>query len=175
MHHVSSGENWEGVSLDEFMACPFNLANNRQTRMLADLTLVNCYSRSAFADPGKRDRVVLRSAMDNLRNMVFFGLTERQVDSQRLFEHAFKIRFTEDFVQRNSTNAERVSVTERQMRTIESQNSLDVRLYRYALRLFDERVQRLREAERLSVVRRETPDLRQRRWVGRRLVNLAKN
>jgi len=175
MHHVFAGENWEGVSLDEFMACPFNLANNRQTRMLADLTLVDCYNRSSFADPGERDRVMLRSAMDNLRSMVFFGLTERQVDSQHLFEHAFKIRFTEDFVQRNSTQAERVNVTERQMRTIELRNNLDIRLYRYALQLFEQRVQQLREAERPSVVRRETSNQRQHGSVSKRLVSLARN
>jgi len=151
------------------MACPFNLANNRQTRMLADLTLVDCYNRSAFADPGERDRIMLRSAMDNLRSMVFFGLTERQVDSQHLFEHAFKIQFAEDFVQKNNTNAERVNVSERQMRTIESRNDLDIRLYRYALQLFDQRVQQLCETERPSIVCRETTDHRHHSWVDRRV------
>ena len=160
------------------MACPFNLANNRQTRMLADLTLVGCYNRSAFADPAERDRVMLQSAMDNLRNMVFFGLTERQVDSQHLFEHAFNIQFAEDFVQRNNTNANRISVSDDQMRTIELRNQLDVRLYRYAVRLFDHRVQQLREAERQSIMRRETSNQRQRSQrsrLGSRLVGLANN
>ena len=35
---------WAGVSLANFTACPHNLAPNRQTRMLADLALVNCYN-----------------------------------------------------------------------------------------------------------------------------------
>jgi len=178
VHHTCTGEDWEGVSLDEFMACPFNLANNRQTRMLADLTLVGCYNRSAFADPAERDRIMLQSAKDNLRSVVFFGLTERQVDSQHLFEHAFNIQFAEDFVQRNSTTADRVNVSNDQMRTIELRNHLDVRLYRYAVQLFDERVQKLREAERQSIVRRETSNQRQqnqRSGLGRRLVDLANN
>jgi len=170
---MSAGENWEGVSLDEFTACPYNLANNRQTRMLADLTLVGCYDRSAFADPAKRDRIMLQSAVDNLRSMVFFGLTERQVDSQHLFEHAFRIQFTEDFVQRNSTNAYRVSVTDDQMRAIESRNSLDIRLYRYALQLFNQRVQQLRQIEDQHIV--HSDQRQQSSNVGRRLVNLAKN
>ena len=148
------GENWEGTSLNEFMACPFNLANNRQTRMLADLTLVGCYNRSAFADPAERDRVMLQSAMANLRSTVFFGITERQVDSQHLFEHEFKIHFSENFVQRNSTSAYRVSVTDDEMRAIESLNHLDVRLYRYALQLFDQRVRQLHETKRRSIVPR---------------------
>ena len=164
---MPAGEDWEGVSLDEFVACPFNLANNRQTRMLADLTLVDCYNRSAFANPAERDRIVLHSAMANLRSMVFFGLTERQVDSQHLFEHLFKIHFAEDFVQRNSTHAESVNVTERQMRSIELRNDLDIRLYRYALRLFDERVQRLRESKSPRVARPDTSDQRRRHWVVR--------
>lgn len=168
-----SGENWEGVSLDEFMACPHNLANNRQTRMLADLTLVGCYNRSAFADPAERDRVMLQSAMDNLRSTVFFGLTERQIDSQHLFEHTFKIRFSEDFDQRNSTHADRMTVTDNQIRTVESRNHLDVRLYRYALQLFDQRVQQLREAERQSASDQRQQSQSSR--LGRRLVNLAKN
>jgi len=178
VYGTCTGEDWQGVSLDEFMACPFNLANNRQTRMLADLTLVGCYNRSAFADPAERDRVMLQSAMDNLRNMVFFGLTERQVDSQHLFEHAFNIQFAEDFVQRNNTNANRISVSDDQMRTIELRNQLDVRLYRYAVRLFDHRVQQLREAERQSIMRRETSNQRQRSQrsrLGSRLVGLANN
>jgi len=175
---MCEGENWEGVSLDDFMSCPFNLANNRQTRMLADLTLVDCYNHSAFSDPSERDRLVLQSAMDNLRSMVFFGLTERQVDSQHLFEHLFKIHFIEDFEQRNSTHADRVHVTEEQMRKIESLNSLDTRLYRYALQLFDRRVQQLRQAQHRNVARHNVSDhseLNKHSGIGRRLVNLAKN
>ena len=114
--------------------------------MLADLTLVGCYNRSAFADPAERDRIMLQSAKDNLRSMVFFGLAERQVDSQRLFEHTFRTHFTEDFVQQNSTHANRVNVSDDQIRLIESLNALDIRLYSYALQLFDERMQQLRDA-----------------------------
>jgi len=170
---LSAGDTWEGVGLDEFMDCPFNLANNRQTRMLADLTLVGCYNHSAFTDPAERDRIMLQSAKDNLRSMVFFGLTERQVDSQHMFEHLFKIHFTEDFEQRNSTHAEGVNVSDDQIRMIESRNSLDIRLYRYALQLFDERVQQLRNAEES-----EASDQRQissSNRLGRRFMNLAEN
>lgn len=144
------------MSLNEFLACPFNLANNRQTRMLADLTLVGCYNRSAFTDPAERDHIILQSAMANLRSMVFFGLTEQQVNSQRLFERTFKTHFEEDFVQRNSTHAENVNVTDDLMHAIESRNHLDVRLYRYALQLFDQRVRQLHAIERQSIVNSET-------------------
>jgi len=175
---MCTGEDWEGVSLAQFMACPHNLANNRQTRMLADLTLVGCYNRSAFTNSAERDRVMLQSAMDNLRSTVFFGLTERQVDSQHLFEHAFNIHFAEDFVQRNSTNAYRVNVSDDEMRAIETLNHLDVRLYHYAVQLFNQRVQKLHDTEHESVVRRAASSQRQdsqRSRLGRRLVKLARN
>ena len=38
-----SGEDWTNVSLEEFIKCDSNLAWNRQTRMLADLTQIGCY------------------------------------------------------------------------------------------------------------------------------------
>jgi len=38
-----TGDTWENVTLNEFIDCPQNLARNRQTRMLANLSLVNCY------------------------------------------------------------------------------------------------------------------------------------
>ena len=37
------GEDWSEVTLEEFLSCDHNLAFNRQTRMLADLSLVGCY------------------------------------------------------------------------------------------------------------------------------------
>lgn len=58
------------------MACPYNLASNRQTRMLADLSLVGCYNSSLSSID--RDRLMLDSAKRNLKYMPFFMLTEHQ-------------------------------------------------------------------------------------------------
>jgi len=58
------------------MACPYNLANNRQTRMLADLSIVGCYNSSLSS--ADRDRLMLASAKHNLQFMPFFMLTEYQ-------------------------------------------------------------------------------------------------
>lgn len=58
------------------MACPYNLANNRQTRMLADLSIVGCYNSSLSS--ADRDRLMLASAKHNLKHMPFFMLTEYQ-------------------------------------------------------------------------------------------------
>ena len=58
------------------MACRYNLASNRQTRMLADLSLVGCYNSSMSIV--ERDRIMLASAKQNLQFMPFFMLTELQ-------------------------------------------------------------------------------------------------
>lgn len=53
------------MTLDEFADCDSNLAANRQTRMLADLALVNCYNRSSMP-LHERNRLMLASAKRNL-------------------------------------------------------------------------------------------------------------
>lgn len=73
-----TGESWRGVTLDEFTSCPWNLANNRQTRMLADLALVGCYNGTLRHRTADTDRVLLASAKRNLAAMAYFGLTEFQ-------------------------------------------------------------------------------------------------
>lgn len=73
----SLGENWMGVSLDEFTSCESNLATNRQTRMLSDLALIGCYNKSSMP-AHERDRIMLASAKRNLAAMSYFGLTEYQ-------------------------------------------------------------------------------------------------
>lgn len=95
------GANWTGVELDEFMDCPYNLAHNRQTRMLADLTLAGCYNSTK--DQHERDRILLQSAKQNLARMAFVGLTEQQSRSQYIFERTFQMNFTHSFEQANST------------------------------------------------------------------------
>merc|ERR1712173_441444 len=95
---------WFGVELPEFMNCTSNLATNRQTRMLADLKLVNCYDTTTMSSKA-RDLIMLNSAKTNLRKMAFFGLTEKQHESQMLFEHTFDLNFKKPFVQMNLTTS----------------------------------------------------------------------
>ena len=134
------GSDWTGVTLEEFMSCKYNLANNRQTRMLANLTLVGCYDQNAIPDSSERDRILLDSAIENLRRMAFFGLTERQADTRFLFERTFGIRFGHEFVQFNNTHAHKADVTDDELAAVQRLNRLDLALYRFASRLFDERV-----------------------------------
>jgi len=75
---------WDGVTFADFAACSSNLASNRQTRMLADLTLVGCYNHSAMPVRNQtRDRMMLQSAKSNLLKMAFFGIQ----DEMRKYGH----------------------------------------------------------------------------------------
>ncbi len=143
-----AGEDWSGVTMDNFMVCPYNLANNRQTRMLANLSVINCYNRSNLT-PEARDRKMLQSAKNNLKDMAFFGLTEYQKDTQYMFERTFKLKFIDDFEQRNVTHAKKLDVTEKQHQEILVLNKLDVELYNYAKDLFFQRLKKLKEEETL--------------------------
>ncbi|XP_034533378.1 heparan-sulfate 6-O-sulfotransferase 3-B-like [Notolabrus celidotus] len=140
------GEDWTGVSLADFMSCPSNLANNRQVRMLADLSLVGCYNMTTVSEL-ERGRILLASAKANLRNMAFFGLTEFQRKTQYLFERTFGLHFIRAFTQINSTRAASVGISEKVRWRIEGLNALDVELYEYAKELFLRRYQYNRQKQ----------------------------
>lgn len=133
-------EDWSGVSLQEFMKCPHNLAVNRQTRMLADLKLVNCYDTSTMSSKA-RDMIMLNSAKTNLEKMAYFGLTEKQHDSQILFQHTFDLQFKKPFRQNNDTLSNNIvgdldpSIVDQ----IKELNHLDMELYEFAKTLLEKR------------------------------------
>lgn len=158
-----SGEDWTGVSLADFMNCPSNLANNRQVRMLADLSLVGCYNMTSMSEL-ERGHVLLASAKANLGNMAFYGLTEFQRKTQYLFERTFGLRFIRAFTQINTTRAASVGISEKVRWRIEGLNALDMELYEYAKELFLRRYQYQRQQqhqhERLR--RRQLKQQRQR-------------
>lgn len=137
-------ETWQGVRLDEFLKCPFNLANNRQTRMLANLSKVNCYNSTGMSEE-ERNAMMLESAKENLRNLSFFGLTEYQVETQKLFEHVFHIQFIKDFSQLNETHSMKTKPSSEQWKKIIELNTLDIALYQYAKDLFLQRVKAMNE------------------------------
>ncbi|KAM5146114.1 heparan-sulfate 6-O-sulfotransferase 2 [Mantella aurantiaca] len=141
-----AGDDWSGCSLKEFMDCPYNLANNRQVRMLADLSLVGCYNLSVMPEE-QRNKVLLDSAKENLKRMAFFGLTEFQRKTQYLFEKTFNMNFISPFTQFNSTRASSVEIDDLTQKRIETLNFLDMELYEYAKDLFLQRYQFMRQKE----------------------------
>lgn len=134
--------NWFNVSLDEFLNCPSNMAINRQTRMLADHDQLKC---SEDGDTSVVDRAMLSSAMDNLKDMAYFGLCGEQKISQIMFEKTFKLTFREEF-QQSDDNKTRILIDnmpkEARNRILEL-NHLDVKLYEFALGLFSQRCKQL--------------------------------
>ncbi|KAI6184123.1 Heparan sulfate 6-O-sulfotransferase [Aphelenchoides bicaudatus] len=142
---------WENVTLDEFLSCPYNLAFNRQTRMLADLSLVHCYNSVAMPK-AERDRILLASAKSNLKNMAFFGIKERMNDSQEIFENVFNLKFTKSLGVWNKSKSNDTVVTELQSKIILERNSLDVELYKYAVKLFDKRLKTVRQKQGITIV-----------------------
>ncbi|XP_046874792.1 heparan-sulfate 6-O-sulfotransferase 2 isoform X1 [Hypomesus transpacificus] len=157
-----SGDDWSGCSLQEFMDCPYNLASNRQTRMLADLSLVGCYNVSAMNED-ERWAVLLRSAKRNLLDMAFFGLTEYQRKTQYLFERTFRLAFIAPFTQLNGTRAASMEVPTETQRRIRQLNQWDVELYEYARDLFLQRFQVARQQERRQARERRQQERRRLR------------
>lgn len=136
-----SSTHWENVSLEEFLSCPNNTAINRQTRMLASYTNgeIQCGDSPAEQD------LLLASAMSNLGRISFFGICEQQRTSQMLFEKTFNLKFSNDFAQ-SEDNKTRVFISKLPSDTIDriiELNSLDMKLYNYALDLFVDRCNRL--------------------------------
>ncbi|CAN8022192.1 unnamed protein product [Ixodes persulcatus] len=92
---------------------------------------------------------MLTSAKDNLRRMAFFGLTERQQRSQRLFERTFRLRFLRPFAQLNETRSTAAfgQVGPEELEAVKRLNHLDMQLYEYAKKLMDDRIRRLQATQ----------------------------
>lgn len=142
------------VTLEEFLGCPWNLAFNRQTRMLADLRLVNCYNTSGKS-PTERGRLMLESAKRNLQKMPFFGLTEYQEASQYLFEKTFGLKFVTPFTQlpEDETRAGNLLpiLDSSVLSQIKTLNSLDIELYTFAKNVFFKRLAHFKGADRIRM------------------------
>ena len=113
--------------------------------MLANLSKINCYNSTGLTDE-ERDRLLLESAKENLKNLSFFGLTEFQRDTQLLFEHTFHIHFIDDFVQFNDTHSQKTHPTKEQWDEVLKVNALDISLYQFAKDLFQQRVQTMKNS-----------------------------
>lgn len=133
-------ETWKGVTLNDFMACQHNLANNRMTRMLADLNKTDCYRK--YLD---RKAILVRSvkwvesAKENLQQMEYFGFMEDRPASDKLFSSVFKMHFRGrqvNFLEQIS----KLRMTEQQFLRMLKFIELDVHIYLYAKDLFERRL-----------------------------------
>ncbi|CAG7787013.1 unnamed protein product [Allacma fusca] len=142
------GRTWTGVTLADFLNCPYNLAFNRQTRMLADLSLVGCYNKSYMPEEA-RNRVILASAKRNLEFMAFVGLTENQRISQYVFEETFRVRFRIPFTQNEDTYSKATLEAAKpdEVEMVRKVNSLDLELYDFAAKLLHTRFEELKKLD----------------------------
>lgn len=143
------GDNWTNVTLPEFLDCPTNLAFNRQTRMLANLTEFGC-NRGRYI----YGRAMLESAKRNLRSLAYFGLTEYQEDSQYLFEKTFGLKFRNVLSQtpanKTHSNEAASTVTAKEISRIREVTNLDQELYNYAKILFFRRLKYFRGSNEID-------------------------
>ncbi len=126
----------KNLTFEEFLSCPANLGYNRQTRMLADFSLLNCHNLTArnYKD---MQRKMLQSAKDNLAKLDFFGLTEYQTKTQILFEKTFHVKFDVEFMNAHTIASSKYQdVTEEQLDKTRMHNQLDIQLYEFAQQLF---------------------------------------
>lgn len=146
------GKDMEELTLDEFLSCGNNLALNRQTRMLADLTLVGCYNSSSVSLE-ERNLLLLTSAKNNLHKMAFFGLSEFPRISQYMFESIFNLSFIEKEQQLHNIFGRRIrrkfleEISAKEINKIEQLNQLDITIYAYAKELLFHRFEKLKNID----------------------------
>lgn len=153
-----NGSDWSGVTMQEFVSCPLNLAFNRQTRMLADLSLVHCYNFSwsplehhlqqpALGQETKQEleAKLLHSAKSNLLRMASFGLLSQYEDTQKLLTATLGLEFQRNLKSRK-THSESTLFEPELMTRIEQVNKLDMELFQFATSVFNERLQTLKAA-----------------------------
>ncbi|KAK4473231.1 hypothetical protein MN116_004404 [Schistosoma mekongi] len=150
---------WSNLSLKSFINCPYNLANNRQTRMLANLSNLQCYKHltnwsqplniTVFNSLPLIQLTLLNSAKYNLINVIYcYGLSEYLIYSQYILQKCLHITFKRAFIEFNkialikqrllTTHATIIhsNLHQSSLDDIENVNRLDIFLYNYAKRLF---------------------------------------
>ena len=134
------------ITFDYFMECPGNLATNRQTRMLANRTALQCNSVNSSATLETMQRRMLQSAKRNLAQLHYFGLTEHQKENQILFENTFGVKFRKPgLVQLNSTaQSLKYIIKKHQLERLKKLNSLDIELYHFGKKIFFSRLKTIR-------------------------------
>ena len=93
---------------------------------------------------------MLASAKRNLELMSYFGLTEKQFESQFLFEETFNLEFKVAFKQYDNTESSntRSKLSDKVVEEIKRMNHLDVELYEFARKLLGDRFQTLRSEDK---------------------------
>lgn len=131
----------DDLTLEKFLKCENNLAENRQTRLLADYseTQENC---SLFRKNSKKE--LLENAIKVLESLSFFALNEYEDLSLKLFEKQFNnfkfnVTIKQDKYKTLTLNYMK-TLNKEVIEKIDKANHLDWKLYEYAKLLFFERI-----------------------------------
>ena len=130
------------ITLHEFTLCENNIANNRQTRLLANYSdkIEGC----SLFNP-QNNKQLLKSAKEVLESLSFFGLTEYEKLNQKLFEKTFQNRFKFNYIVdplKRETGSYRLveKLNSSMVEKIKQLNSLDIELYQFAKSLYFKRL-----------------------------------
>ena len=135
----------QNITLEEFISCENNIANNRQTRMLANYKTNSDgeYDCSVFNKENRKKLLI--NAQNVLRKLSFFALNEYQMFSQELFERTFENTLKFNFNLNQSTNETAIVLLKRLNTTIIEKiirlNDLDLKLYEFAEKIFFKRLE----------------------------------
>ena len=118
------------------------MANNRQTRLLADYN-ENDKSCNLFKIENKRE--LIESAKSVLSNMAYFAITEYEELSQKLFEKTFENSFKFNYkLNLTRTQTQSFKIARKLKKSIINKlnelNDLDLELYEFAKILFFKRI-----------------------------------
>jgi len=131
---LSLNQNVKEFPIEMFISCKNNIAENRQTRLLANY---NESDKSCNLFKKENKRQLLESAKNVLMKMSYFALTEYEELSQKLFEKTFKNSFEFNFkvnpsrIQSSAFNASKI-LNDALNDKIYELNDLDLELYEFA-------------------------------------------
>eukprot|EP00050_Salpingoeca_kvevrii_P012497 m.23025 g.23025 ORF g.23025 m.23025 type:complete len:446 (-) comp4053_c0_seq1:47-1384(-) len=158
-HHVGRNSSSAEVLelLPEFLACRHNPAANRQTRMLASGRPCISPPRSDIDDAQQAAAaeeeagLLLDLAMRALRKIAFFGILEFPRQTEQLFEWTFGVKFSGGVSPPSyHSRASHVILNATGLAGVRAVNRLDVELFEFAVRLFQDRVRNCGTCDPLS-------------------------
>jgi hypothetical protein len=131
-------KNHNDLTLTDFINCKNNVANNRQTRMLADLS-----DSCSLLDKNNK-RLLLENAKNVLLSFPYFGLVEFERDSEELLILTYGLKFK--FAERPQRSIEDKTsdllktIDSNTLKEIQELNDLDIELYKFAKKTFYKRL-----------------------------------
>jgi hypothetical protein len=139
------------LSLEELVRHPKarGVVEDRQVKQLAGVIQGRALDRSIKLSK----QATLEIALMRLDEFAFFGLVERMDESIRLLCYTFEWPFPESYDSHNiaPSPSRREDLTATEIKAIESVNQLDLALYKHAVRLFNERIQRMEEVQPIDM------------------------